>query len=77
MKKIEILGTGCPKCNKLAEMVGEAARSLGVEYELNKVTDIIKITSFGVMITPALVVDGKVKVSGRVPSEDELKDMLS
>ncbi|MBU1318216.1 MAG: TM0996/MTH895 family glutaredoxin-like protein [candidate division Zixibacteria bacterium] len=77
MKKIEILGTGCPKCNKLAEMVDKAAQSLGIDYELNKITDIMKITSFGVMITPALVVDGKVKVSGRVPSEDELKDMLS
>lgn len=77
MKKIEILGTGCPKCNKLAEMTDEVARSLGIEYELSKVTDIMKITSFGVMITPALVIDGKVKVSGRVPSKDELKDMLT
>lgn len=77
MKKIEILGTGCPKCEKLAKLADEAARDIDLEYELTKVTDIMKITSYGVMITPALVVDGDVKISGKVPSLDELKTMLA
>ncbi|UCD17051.1 MAG: TM0996/MTH895 family glutaredoxin-like protein [Candidatus Zixiibacteriota bacterium] len=76
MKKIEILGIGCPKCGKLAETAENAARELGVEYELKKITDVTKFASYGVMITPALVIDGKVKVSGKVPSLDELKEML-
>ncbi len=77
MKKIQVLGTGCPKCKKLAELVDETARSLGIEYELSKVSDIMEITSYGVMVTPALVVDGTVKVSGKVPSVDEIKAMLT
>ena len=77
VKKIQVLGTGCPKCNKLAELVDETARSLGIEYELSKVSDIMEITSYGVMVTPALVVDGIVKVSGKVPSVDEIKAMLT
>lgn len=76
MKKIQILGTGCPKCKKLAESTEEAAKSLGLEYELEKVTDITAIMGFGVMMTPALAVDGQVKVTGRVPSVAELKKML-
>ncbi|NLX05401.1 MAG: thioredoxin family protein [Phycisphaerae bacterium] len=76
MKKIQVLGTGCPKCRKLAEQADEAARSLGIEYELEKVTNINDIMNFGVMVTPALAVDGEVKVSGKVPSVDEIKDML-
>ena len=76
MKKIQILGTGCPKCRKLAEETERAARELGLEYELEKVTDINAIMSFGVMMTPALAVDGKVKVSGRVPSVEDLKALL-
>jgi small redox-active disulfide protein 2 len=76
MKKIEILGVGCPKCGKLAETTEKAARELGVEYELKKVTDVTKFASYGVMITPALVIDGQVKVSGKVPSPDEIKEML-
>ena len=63
MKKIQVLGTGCPKCKKLAENAAEAAEALGVEYAMEKVTDINEITGFGVMMTPALVVDGKVSVS--------------
>ncbi|HKK21253.1 MAG TPA: thioredoxin family protein [candidate division Zixibacteria bacterium] len=77
MKKIQILGTGCPKCNKLTNETEEAAKSLGIEYELEKVTDITKIMSFGVMFTPALVIDGDVKLSGKVPSQEELKKLLS
>lgn len=74
--KLQILGTGCAKCNALTMATEKAAQSLGVEYELEKVTDLNRIMSFGVMITPALVVDGKVKVSGKVPSVDDLKKLL-
>ncbi len=76
MKHIQILGTGCPKCNKLTEETEAAAKALGIEYQLEKVTDITKIMSFGVMITPALVIDGEVKVSGKVPSQDDLRKLL-
>lgn len=77
MKKIQILGTGCPKCKKLAENAEAAAKELGIEYELEKVTKINDIMKFGVMITPALAVDGKVKVAGKVASPDDIKAMLS
>jgi len=77
MKKIQILGTGCPKCKKLAAAADAAAKALGIEYKLEKVTDINEIINFGVMMTPALVVDGTVKVVGRVPSVDEIKKMLA
>jgi len=76
MKKIQILGTGCPKCEKLTELTKQAADSMGIEYELEKVKDIQKIMEFGVMMTPALAVDGEVKVSGKVPSVDEIKKYL-
>jgi small redox-active disulfide protein 2 len=76
MKKIQILGTGCPKCQKLAEVAGQAARELNLEHELVKVTDIDAIIGFGVMMTPALAVDGQVKLYGRVPSIDEAKQLL-
>ena len=75
--KLQILGTGCPKCKKLAEMTEAAAKELGLEYELEKVTDINDIMKMGVMMTPALAVDGQVKVSGKVPSADEIKSYLS
>jgi small redox-active disulfide protein 2 len=74
--KLQILGTGCPKCKKLTENAEAAAKALGVDYELEKVTDINKIMSFGVMMTPALAVDGEVKLVGKVPSVDEIKKML-
>jgi len=77
MKKIQILGTGCPKCKKLAENAEAAAKELGAEYEIDKVTDINEMMKFGVMVTPALVVDGKVKVVGKVSSPDEIKRMLT
>jgi small redox-active disulfide protein 2 len=77
MKKIQILGTGCPKCNKLAENAEAAVKDLGVEYDIEKVTNINEIMKFGVMMTPALVVDGDVKVVGKVPSPDEINQMLT
>jgi small redox-active disulfide protein 2 len=77
MKKIQILGTGCPKCKKLAENAEAASKQLGIEYELEKVTDINEIMKFGVMMTPALVVDGEVKVIGKAPSSDDIKEMLA
>jgi small redox-active disulfide protein 2 len=76
MKKIQILGTGCPKCKKLTENAEAAAKMIGIQYEIQKVTDINDIMKFGVMLTPALVVDGQVKVVGKVPSPDEIKPML-
>ena len=77
MKMLQILGTGCPKCKKLAETTEEAAKSLGLEYRMEKITDIQAIVGFGVMTTPALAVDGVVKVSGKVPSAEEMKKILS
>ncbi len=77
MKKIQILGTGCPKCKKLAENAETAAKELGIEFEIEKVMDINEIMKFGVIMTPALVVDGKVKVVGKVPSPDEINQMLT
>ena len=74
--KIQVLGTGCPKCHKLAENADAAAKELGVEYELEKVTDVNDITAFGVMMTPALVIDGEVKISGKVAGIDEIKAWL-
>ena len=75
--KLQILGTGCAKCNALTMATEKAAQSLGLEYELEKVTDLKQIMSFGVMMTPALIVDGKVKVSGKVPSVDDIKKLLA
>jgi small redox-active disulfide protein 2 len=77
VKKLQVLGTGCPKCKKLAEMVEQVAKASGIEYDLVKVTDINEIMRFGVMMTPALAVDGELKVSGRIPKPDELKKMIS
>jgi len=77
MKKLKILGTGCAKCNALTEATKKAADELGLEYEIVKVTEIKDIMSFGVMVTPALVVDGSVKAAGKVPNHTELKTLLS
>jgi len=74
--KLQILGTGCPKCKKLAENTEAAAKAAGVEYTIEKVTNINEIMNFGVMMTPALVVDGEVKVMGKVPEPAEISDML-
>ena len=75
--KIEVLGSGCAKCNALEAAAKAAADKLGLDYELVHVTEIAKFASYGVMITPALVVDGEVKVSGKVPGEAELTKMLT
>jgi len=76
MKRIQILGTGCPKCEQLTRAAKAAADELGLDYELEKVSDINDIIAFGVMMTPALAVDGEVKVVGKVPSPAELKTLL-
>jgi small redox-active disulfide protein 2 len=77
MKRIQVLGTGCPKCKKLAENAEAAAKELGLECEVEKVTDIEAIMAFNVMMTPALAIDGNVKVVGKVPSVEEIKELLS
>jgi len=77
MKKLQILGTGCPKCQKLTETTEAAAKELGIEYQIEKVKDINSILAFGVMVTPALAVDGIVKVCGKVPNVQEIKDLLA
>lgn len=74
--KIHILGTGCTKCNQLATATQAAADRLGLDFELEKVTEIRRFADFGVMFTPALVVDGQLKATGRVPSGPELEAML-
>lgn len=76
MKRIQILGTGCPKCKKLTENAELAVRELDDNIEIEKVTDINEITKFGVMMTPALAIDGTVKSIGKVLSPDEVKDFL-
>ena len=75
--KLEVLGTGCAKCNALEAAVKQAAEKLGLDYELEHVKEIAKFASYGVMITPALVVNGEVKTSGKVPSESELTTILT
>jgi small redox-active disulfide protein 2 len=77
MKLIQILGTGCAKCEKLADQTEKAANEMNIQFQLEKVTELDKIISFGVMITPALVVDGEVKVSGKVPKIDAIKKLLA
>jgi small redox-active disulfide protein 2 len=76
MRKIQVLGAGCHKCKELAERAEAAAKGLGIEFEIEKVTDINEIISFGVMATPALVIDGDVKTCARIPSADEIREML-
>jgi small redox-active disulfide protein 2 len=76
MKKIQILGSGCHKCNKLTELAKKAAQELNIEYKLEKVTDLNDIMEYGVMITPALVIDGEVKIAGKVPKIEKIKEML-
>ncbi len=76
MKKLQILGTGCAKCIKLAANTEEAAKKAGIDYEIEKVTDINQIMKFGVMMTPALVIDGKVKVVGKVLPPAEIEALI-
>lgn len=77
MRLVQILGTGCPKCEKLRQHVEAAVAQAGIEATVEKVTDINQITGFGVMMTPALAVDGQVKVVGKVPSVEEIKQLLT
>ena len=74
--KIEILGPGCPKCKKLSELTAEAIKELGVSAEIAKVTDINIIIGYGVMLTPALVIDGVVKIAGKIPSKKEITEWI-
>lgn len=76
MKKIQILGTGCAKCRQLAANADAAARAAGVPYELEKVTDLQSIMRFGVISTPALVIDGVVKAVGKVLTAEEIGKLL-
>lgn len=77
MTRIQVLGPGCQKCKVLAERVTRAVRELGIECEIEKVSDINRIIEFGIMSTPALAVDGTVKSSGHVPSLEKIKELLS
>jgi small redox-active disulfide protein 2 len=76
MKKVQVLGTGCPKCKKLFEAVQQVVKESGIDAEVTKVEDINEILKFNVMMTPALAVDGELKVTGRVPRPDELRKMI-
>ncbi len=77
MKTLQILGTGCGNCRKLAENTEEAAKHLGIPYRMEKVTGIREIMAFGVMSTPALVVDGVVRTSGKIPATEEIQRILA
>lgn len=76
MKEVKVLGPGCPKCQELLKQTEKAVKELGLDCSVEKVTDIQQITSYGVMMTPALVVDGQVKVTGKVPSLDDIKKLI-
>lgn len=76
MKKIQILGTGCKKCNDLTANADQAAQTAGVEYQIEKVTQLNDIMTFGVMTTPGLVIDGKVISQGKVLSPEQITDYL-
>ena len=77
MKLIQVLGPGCAKCAKLKENAETAVKESGVEATVEKISDINVITSFGVMMTPALAIDGEVKIVGRVPTAEEIKALLT
>ena len=74
--KIQVLGTCCPKCKTLGERVGDVIIELGIECEVEKVSDIKDIMAFGVMMTPALAIDGEVKSTGKLLSKDEIRELL-
>jgi small redox-active disulfide protein 2 len=75
--KIQVLGTGCPKCNKTYENVQQALSEAGIEAEVEKVQDLKAIMEFNVMMTPAVAIDGEVRVSGKVPSVEEIKGLIT
>jgi len=74
--KIEILGTGCPKCKKLSELTQEVIQEIGISAEITKVTKINEIIDYGVMVTPALVIDGDVKIAGKIPGKQEITEWI-
>ena len=74
--KIQILGSGCAKCQMLAKHAEAAAKDLGLDYEMEKITDMLRFADFGVAMTPALAVDGEVKIVGKVASVEEIKGLL-
>ena len=76
MKTIQILGTGCPKCKKLAENAEAAAKALGIDFELVKITDINEIARMGALMTPGLAIDGELRSSGKLLSPEEIQAML-
>jgi small redox-active disulfide protein 2 len=75
--KIEVLGTGCSKCKKTKEIIEKVLKQSGIEAEVVKVEDIEKIMSYGVMVTPAVVIDGDVKLAGKVPDEKDIKKWIA
>lgn len=77
MKLVQVLGPGCPKCEKLKKNAEDAAKTAGVEAMVEKITDIGQITAFGVMMTPALAIDGEVKSVGKVLSPEEIQKLLA
>lgn len=77
MKKLIVLGPGCARCDQLLRFTSQAAEELGIEYHLEKLTDITKFADYGVMMTPGLVVDGELKIQGKVPSVEDIKAMLA
>lgn len=77
MKIIQVLGTGCPKCQQLYELAEKAATELGIEHRMEKIDKLADITAMGVMMTPALAIDGHVVSTGRIPPIDEIRGFLS
>ena len=77
MTDIKILGSGCAKCNSLYKATHQVATEAGIEFTIEKITDMLKFIDYGVMITPALIVDGKLKVAGKIPTTDEIKSFLT
>jgi len=75
--KIEIVGPGCPRCIATEKNVKEAVKQLGIQAEISKVTDVAEFAKKGVMFTPGVIVDGQVKISGKIPTVDEIKEVLS
>jgi small redox-active disulfide protein 2 len=74
--KIEILGSGCPKCKATEEIVKKVVKKLGIKAELRHVYDINKITEYGIMMTPAVAIDRKIKIEGKIPTEDEIEKII-
>lgn len=73
---IEILGSGCPKCTKTYELARQAVTNTGADAEITKITDIQTITNYGVMITPALAINGEVKIAGRIPKLEDIQKWI-